>query len=142
MNHTISTARGPATARVVSFGYGHGPAPEAHAVFDVRHHFKDPHINPALRYLTAADTPVIEAVMSTPGVPALIDSIVAVAGAFRDAPRPGPATIAIGCVGGRHRSAVIAAEVARRLEADGAAVALAHRDMGRPVIERPAAGAR
>lgn len=141
------TAASPVT--LISFGYGHVdedgrpvPPPTAHATFDVRHHFKDPHVNPALRYLTAADAPVVEAVLNTPGIPALIDSVTAMARAFRAAPRPGSITIAVGCVGGRHRSAVIAAEVFRRLDTEGIPCALAHRDINRPVIERRTDGVR
>jgi UPF0042 nucleotide-binding protein len=121
---------------IISFGYGHGPAPEAHAIFDVRHHFKDPHVNPALRYLTAADAEVIDAVMETPGIPGLIDAIAAMARSFRDGPRPGAITIAVGCVGGRHRSAAIAMTAARLLQDDGVPVTLTHRDLNRPVISR------
>jgi UPF0042 nucleotide-binding protein len=121
------------TVEVISFGYGHGRPPPAHLTIDVRAHFRDPHVNPALRHLTAADAPVVEAVMSTPGIPALVDAAVAAASAFMTAPAPGPVTIAVGCVGGRHRSAVIAAEVARRL---GPSATLTHRDIARPVINR------
>jgi UPF0042 nucleotide-binding protein len=106
-------------------------------VVDVRHHFKDPHVDPALRYLTAADPPVMAAVLGTPGIPGLIRSIVDMAHAYWCAPRPDPLTIAIGCAGGRHRSAAVAIEAARLLELDGAAVSLVHRDLSRPVIERP-----
>jgi len=121
---------------IVSFGYGHGPAPEAHATFDVRHHFRDPHVNPALRYLTATDSEVRTAVLSTPGIPGLIEAIVSAVHAYRRGPQPGPVTVAVGCAGGRHRSAAIAIEVARRLASDGATVAITHLDMARPVIER------
>ena len=123
------------TVEVISFGYGHGAPPPAHLTVDVRSHFRDPHVNRGLRYLTAEDPAVAEAVMGTPGIPALIDSAVAAVAAFRAAPSPGPVTVAVGCAGGRHRSAVIAAEVARRL---GPAATLAHRDIARPVIEHPA----
>lgn len=119
---------------VVSFGYGHGPAPDAHATFDVRAHFRDPHIDPALRDMTAADAPVAAAVLGTAGIPALISSIAQVAAAFLDGPQPGPVTVAVGCAGGRHRSAVIAAGVARRLGETGVPVALTHRDITKPVI--------
>jgi RNase adaptor protein for sRNA GlmZ degradation len=51
-------------------------------------------------------------------------------------------TIAVGCVGGRHRSAGIAIEAARYLESAGVPVTVTHRDMGRPVIARAAGGAR
>lgn len=124
------------TVTVISFGYGHGAPPEAHATFDVRHHFKDPHVNPALRDLTAADPAVVETVLSTSGIPALIDSITSMARAFRAAPSPRPLTIAVGCVGGRHRSVVIAAEVARRMDLEAIPAILSHRDISRPVIAR------
>jgi RNase adaptor protein for sRNA GlmZ degradation len=104
--------RSPVT--VISFGYGHGPAPEAHATFDVRHHFKDPHVRPELRNLTGADAAVVTAVMDTPGVEQLVRSITAAVRAFLEGPQPGPVTVAVGCVGGRHRSAVIADTVASR----------------------------
>jgi RNase adaptor protein for sRNA GlmZ degradation len=125
---------------LVSFGYGHGPAPRAHAVVDVRHHFKDPHIDPALRYLTGADGRVAAAVMDTRGVRELVAAIADMAYAFWRGPTRGPVTIAIGCVGGRHRSAVIAVEVAEILHAEGFAVTVTHRDMARPILQRPTAG--
>ncbi|HEX6208326.1 MAG TPA: RNase adapter RapZ, partial [Actinomycetota bacterium] len=40
-------------------------------------------------------------------------------------------TIAIGCTGGRHRSVVVAEEVAGHLESQGRRVALDHRDLER-----------
>lgn len=39
---------------IVSFGYLHGEPPQAHITLDLRNHFRDPHINPALREMTAA----------------------------------------------------------------------------------------
>lgn len=125
------------TVTVISFGYGHGAAPEAHAVYDVRHHFKDPHVRPGLRSLTGDSPAVIDAVMTTPGVERLVCSIAAAAAAFLDGPQPGPVTIAVGCVGGRHRSTVIADQAASRLRGLGVSAAAAHRDKHRPVIHRP-----
>lgn len=126
---------------VVSFGYGHGTPPEAHATFDVRSHFRDPHINPAFRYLTAADPAVTDALLATPGILTLAAAVMAAAWAFLDSPQPGPVTIAVGCTGGRHRAPVIAAEVGRLLESAGVPVTLTHRDMHRPLIEHPGCGA-
>jgi UPF0042 nucleotide-binding protein len=40
-------------------------------------------------------------------------------------------TIAMGCTGGRHRSVVLAEELARRLQAGGAAPSVFHRDVDR-----------
>jgi ADP-ribose pyrophosphatase len=133
MTDTAATAS-PVT--VTSFGYGHGAAPEAHAVFDVRHHFKDPHVNPTLRGKTGADPAVIVAVLGTPGVARLVRSIAAAVSAFSGGPQPGPVTVAIGCAGGRHRSVVIADEVASRLRGMGIRPAVVHRDVHRPVITR------
>jgi UPF0042 nucleotide-binding protein len=125
------------SVHLISFGYGHNPPPaEAHATIDVRHHFKDPHVNPALRYLTAEDPGVIAAVLLTPGIIEIIESVAYMARAFLSGPQPGPVTIAIGCVGGRHRSAAIAIHAARQLKAWDIPVILTHRDMDHPVIER------
>jgi RNase adaptor protein for sRNA GlmZ degradation len=125
------------SVEIVSFGYGHGPAPEADATFDVRRHFKDPHTDPALRCMTAEDAKVMQAVMATPGVPRLVHAIADAVLAYRCAPGQGLTTVAIGCVGGRHRSAGIAIEAARLLRRAGVVVELAHRDIDRPVIDRP-----
>lgn len=132
-----------APVEVVSFGYGHQDAsgeliapPAAHLTFDVRAHFKDPHVNPALRNLTAADQRVTQAVMSTAGVSELVTCIFGAVLAYQLAPSPAPIRVAVGCVGGRHRSAVIAAELAWRLDASGVPVTLTHRDINRAVIQR------
>lgn len=129
----------PAPVRIISFGYGHQAAPPAaHVTFDVRTHFKDPHIDPELRNLTARDPRVTEAVLATPGVAAVIGSVTAAAAAYLAGPRQAPVTIAVGCVGGRHRSAVIAATAAARLASQaGIRVHLVHRDLDKPVIRRP-----
>lgn len=124
-------------ATLISFGYGHSPAPAgAHLVVDVREHFRDPHINPALRGLTAHDPQVIAAVAATPGVHELVDAIVGAVRAFLAGPTVCPVTVAVGCVGGRHRSAAIALLAAEHLERDGIEVTVAHRDLHRPVIDR------
>ena len=40
--------------------------------------------------------------------------------------------VAVGCTGGRHRSVVIAIELAAALSGDGVAVEVRHRDVHRP----------
>ena len=130
------SARTTALVEIMSFGYGHGPAPAADITIDVRDHFRDPHVDPALRNLTAAGPAVMAAVLGTPGIPALVRSIADMARAYWSAPQPGDLTIAVGCVGGRHRSVAVAIEAARLLELDGVPVTVVHRDLTRPVIER------
>jgi UPF0042 nucleotide-binding protein len=124
------------TVEIVSFGYGHGTPPDATITYDVRTHFRDPHINPELRYLTAEHPDVAKAVLTTPGVPRLIEAIVYTITAYQQAPTPGPITVAVGCAGGRHRAATIAARAAGFLANAGTPVTLTHRDMAKPVLER------
>jgi RNase adaptor protein for sRNA GlmZ degradation len=121
---------------LVSFGYLFGAAPAADITVDLRVHFRDPHTDPALRGLTAADQAVTRAVLATPGVPLLCDAIAATAMAYRAWPSLKPVTVAIGCAGGRHRSAVVAEDVATLLDVDGVPVTVVHRDMHRPVSRR------
>jgi UPF0042 nucleotide-binding protein len=40
--------------------------------------------------------------------------------------------VAVGCTGGRHRSVVVAEELARRLRAEDLEVTVRHRDVGKP----------
>jgi RNase adaptor protein for sRNA GlmZ degradation len=128
-----------APVQIVSFGFGHGDPPRADAVLDVRARYRDPHVDPSLRYRTAEDAEVRAAVMGTPGVPGLVSAVVALAHSYRRGPDRGPVVLAVGCAGGRHRAPAIAGEVAWRLERQGVPVTLTHRDMHRPVIEREAA---
>ena len=122
--------------RVVSFGYGHGNAPEAHITLDLRHHFRDPHINPQLRELTAHHRTVRRTVLNTPGIRPLLAATVRQAQAYAGGPSGDHITIATGCVGGRHRSAVVAKALARRLRRRGHEVTVHHRDLHKPVITR------
>ncbi|MDI5965760.1 RapZ C-terminal domain-containing protein [Streptantibioticus silvisoli] len=122
---------------ITSFGYGHGAAPEAHLTLDLRQHFRDPHVDPALREMTAADMPVRAVVGATPGIWDLVDATVAMVRAYLAGPGDAPIRVAVGCVGGRHRSAAVADFVAGLLRANyGGAIELTHRDLHRPVIGR------
>ncbi|WP_343235725.1 RNase adapter RapZ [Streptomyces sp. SID10815] len=94
---------------ITSFGYLHGPQPDARACYDLRHQFRDPHLRPELRYLTARDTAVREVVMATDGVLALVHAIAATMDAYLAGPRQDePLTVALGGAGGRHRSVTAA----------------------------------
>ena len=122
---------------ITSFGYLHGaPPPGAHLTIDLRVHFRDPHINPALRHLTAVDKRVQDAVLDTPGITALVAAAADAVTAFRSGPGTGPVVVACGCAGGRHRAAVVAMTLAGFLLRNGLTVAVYHRDLHRPVVER------
>lgn len=131
----------PATVEITSFGYLHGPSPEgAHVVLDLRRHFRDPHVSPDLRHLTARDAAVRHAVTRTPGIPELLDSAAGVVLAYLAGPGVEPVAVAVGCAGGRHRAAVVAEELAAVIERQCVSVAVTHRDLHRPVVERGGIG--
>ncbi|MEV4753022.1 RNase adapter RapZ [Streptosporangium sp. NPDC049248] len=134
--HDTRDGREIADVVVTSFGYGHSPAPEADLTLDARRHLRNPHHDPAMRTLTGLDRVVREHVLATPGAQATITTAITFA---RDlhAQVNGQrlVTIAVGCVGGRHRSVAIAAEVVAGLNACGLDALVAHRDVGRPVIQ-------
>ncbi|QLJ06837.1 ATPase (plasmid) [Streptomyces sp. NEAU-sy36] len=123
-----------ATIQIISFGYGHNPAPTAHITLDLRHHFRDPHIQPSLRTLTANDRAVRRTVLNTPGIRPLLTATTRQINAYAAGPSGGTITVATGCVGGRHRSAVTANALARRLRRRGHTVTVEHRDLHRPLI--------
>lgn len=64
---------GGVQVRIESFGYLHEAPPAAHLTIDLRHHFKDPHVSPELRYMTAHDELVRTTVLNTPGVADLVE---------------------------------------------------------------------
>jgi RNase adaptor protein for sRNA GlmZ degradation len=111
---------------VVSFGYLHREPPVATYVVDVRHRFRDPHIDPAMRELTGRCTAVRDNVLAQPGALEFIQEVVLQVS--RD--RAGAVSVAIGCAGGRHRSVVLASEVARLL-----GTTAVHLDIDKPVVE-------
>lgn len=145
------------TVQITSFGYGHPQgAPEAHLTFDLRRHFRDPHVSPQMRYMTAHDQLVRQTVMATSGIRELILAMVAAVDAYQTGPSAVDTTVAIGCAGGRHRAATVAMALAAVLSgdieavrelslADAAAqrtpgqhddVVLTHRDLAKDVISR------
>ncbi|MFF4380313.1 ATPase [Kitasatospora sp. NPDC001547] len=121
---------------VVSFGYLHDAPPEATITLDLRRHFRDPHVDPALRHQSAHDLPVRRAVLSTPGIRELITAAALLADSYDAGPTEAPLTIAVGCAGGRHRAATVAMTLATRLSKTGTRVRLTHRDLDKPVITR------
>lgn len=122
--------------RIESFGYLHGDPPEAHLTVDLREHFRDPHVDPRMREMTAADMPVRLAVLHTPGVVTLVTAVSHAVKAFTLGPGGQDVRLAVGCAGGRHRAPVFAAAVSDQLRVMGFTVELAHRDLHRPVVDR------
>ncbi|WP_030750426.1 RNase adapter RapZ [Streptomyces sp. NRRL S-31] len=125
-----------AAVEIVSFGYLHDAPPAAHLTIDLRHHFRDPHVSPELRYMTAEDEPVRAAVLGTPGITDLVEATAAAIDAFASGPSAGTVTVADGCAGGRHRAPTFAGALAERLTAAGHRVSVHHRDLGKDVVQR------
>ncbi|MFD3777969.1 ATPase [Streptomyces sp. NPDC058612] len=121
---------------IVSFGYLHAAPPAAHLTLDLRSHFRDPHVSPELRYLTAEDESVRHAVLTTPGIMPLITAAMFAVDAFAAGPGGGPLVIATGCQGGRHRAAAFAVSLDCVLTGAGHTVTLHHRDLHKPVVHR------
>ncbi|TWV51987.1 ATPase [Streptomyces misionensis] len=124
------------TVEIVSFGYLHDDPPAAHLTVDLRHHFRDPHVSPELRYMTANDEPVRAAVLGTPGITDLVEATAMAVEAFASGPSAGTVTVADGCAGGRHRAPTFAGALAERLTAAGHQVSVRHRDLDKDVVQR------
>lgn len=122
--------------RVTSFGYGHAPAPDADITLDTRRHLRNPHRDPTMREMTGLDARVRDHVLATPGARNLIGHATAMAFDLINDVAGQPVTVAVGCVGGRHRSVALAEEIATELRAEGLAVVIDHRDVDQPVIQR------
>jgi hypothetical protein len=119
--------------RIVSFGFGHGPAPSADLVLDLRERFRDPHVSPHMRKLTGHDPKVIAKVLSTRGVGDYIDRIFTAITALVDL-ELGTVILAAGCTGGRHRGVVVADQLFLRACAVGWTAQVLHRDIEKDVL--------
>jgi UPF0042 nucleotide-binding protein len=128
-----STTTATMQTSVLSFGYKHGLPLDADLVLDCRF-LPNPHWVPELKPLTGLDEPVQCYVLSQPEAAEFIarldDLLAFLMPAFL---REGKSylTIAVGCTGGRHRSVVVAEELARRLRDEGYALVVHHRDVDR-----------
>ncbi len=118
---------------VLSFGFKHGVPLDADNVFDVRF-LPNPHWVEAIRPLTGLDEPVRHYVLSQPEAHEFLARAEHLLRFLLPAyVKEGKSylTIAVGCTGGRHRSVVLAEELAARLRALGYNPSTIHRDVQR-----------
>ncbi|HUJ07366.1 MAG TPA: RNase adapter RapZ [Streptosporangiaceae bacterium] len=118
---------------VLSFGFKYGLPVDADMVADCRF-LPNPHWIPELAAQTGRDHAVREYVMRQDGTEEFLAAYVqALQVALNGFERSGKhfVTLAIGCTGGKHRSVVIAEEIAARLAGGFPAIQVAHRDLGR-----------
>jgi len=118
---------------IVSFGYKHGLPLDVDLVFDCRF-LPNPHWIDSLRPLPGTDPKVRRYVMKQEETQAFLDELEKLFSLVLPAyVREGKSylSIGVGCTGGRHRSVVIAAEIARLLERLGFPARVHHRDLDR-----------
>jgi RNase adapter protein RapZ len=120
-------------ATVVSFGYKYGLPVDADVVVDCRL-LPNPHWVPELRPHTGLDEDVRDYVLSQEGAGEFLEEWAALLRRYERgylAEGKHFATIAVGCTGGKHRSVVVAEQLAEHLHLDGVDVRVVHRDLGR-----------
>jgi UPF0042 nucleotide-binding protein len=118
---------------LVSFGYRYGLPVDADLVFDARC-LPNPHFVERLRPLTGLAEGVRNYVLASPETRAFLDQVRSfLTFALPLYVQEGKAylTIAIGCTGGRHRSVVLADELARQMREAGYDASVRHRDVER-----------
>ena len=118
---------------VLSFGFKHGVPLDVDNVFDVRF-LPNPHWVEAMRPLTGLDEAVRRYVLGQPAAKEFLERVGHLLNFLVPAyTREGRSylTIALGCTGGRHRSVVLAEEVAARLRETGFNPSAIHRDVER-----------
>lgn len=142
--HTVHTLRnllverfspdhrgGPMRVQVLSFGHKYGNPGDLELLFDVRH-LPNPHFVPDLKRLSGHDRRVVKYLRSQPEVGEtlrrfsdLLDYLLPL---YK---REGKSyvSVGIGCTGGRHRSVMIANELAARLRRAGFDAHATHRDV-------------
>jgi len=122
---------------VASFGYKYGLPPAADLVFDVRF-MENPFYIPELRDLTGSDQAVRDYVLGHPATKEFLGHVVPFlrfALPRYEAEKKARLSVAFGCTGGRHRSVVIADEVARAMrEFWPGEIEVEHRDVDRPEV--------
>ncbi len=117
-----------------SFGHKHGPARDADLVFDVRF-LPNPHWEADLRPLTGFDRRITEYVGRDGRLKEFYDRVIPLLEYLLPqyvAEGKAHLVVAIGCTGGRHRSVVIAEDLAAHFRDDGRFfVEVQHRDVDR-----------
>ena len=122
---------GRMSVQILSFGYKYGLPFEADLVMDVRF-LPNPYFVEGLKDLDGCNPEVIEWVLRWPAVREfLTDYSQLVLKLLPSYVEEGKRylTIAIGCTGGKHRSVVIAEQIAARLRQDNYYVSVFHRDI-------------
>ena len=120
----------PLRVHILSFGHKYGSPHDIDLMFDVRH-LPNPYFVPELREFSGSDKRIVNYLNAQPEVRETIkrfeDLLKYLLPLYK---REGKSylTIGIGCTGGRHRSVMVANELARLLRKDGYDAQATHRD--------------
>jgi UPF0042 nucleotide-binding protein len=130
-HYDVREQAAPLVLGVMSFGYKYGVPSEADLVFDVRF-LPNPNFVPRLKPLTGGDAAVVKYMRRQADTESFLERL----RGFLDYVLPRYVkegktylTIAIGCTGGRHRSVMIANDLAGYLGGRGFPVRVRHRDL-------------
>ena len=124
----------PMRVQVLSFGHKFGPPKEMELLFDVRH-LPNPYFIRDLKDLPGNDRRVVKYLKSQPEVEETVSRFTELLDyLLPQYRREGKSylTVGIGCTGGRHRSVMIANELATRLRRAGFDAHAVHRDVTQP----------
>jgi len=128
-------AVGKLAVTFLTYGFKHGAPRDTDLSFDVRF-LPNPHYESELRYLTGLDDEVVTYVERSDGLHGFYDRLLPLLDYLLPAyVREGKAhlTVGIGCTGGRHRSVVIAEQLAKEYgERGDYLVDVVHRDIDKP----------
>jgi UPF0042 nucleotide-binding protein len=117
----------------LSFGFKNGIPLDADLVFDIRF-LPNPHFVPEFRDLTGRDPKVAKYIRDFPQTDEFLERITGLMlFVLPHYVKEGKSylTVAFGCTGGKHRSVMMAEEMAKRLSEAGYRVKALHRDMPR-----------
>src|SRR5712692_12091024 len=134
--HSPRGEAAPLRIQVLSFGHKFGPPRDMELLFDVRH-LPNPHFVDGLRALPGSDLRVINYLKAQPEVEETLnrfsDLLYYLLPQYK---REGKSylTVGIGCTGGRHRSVMVANELAKRLRRAGFDAHAVHRDMRKSAL--------
>ena len=120
-------------ATVVSFGFKYGLPVDADLVVDVRF-LPNPFWVPDLRDKSGQDDEVRDYVLAQQGATEFLDQysqLLSIIGAGYRREGKHYLTLAVGCTGGKHRSVVMAAQLAGMLREMGIRATVVNRDLGR-----------
>src|SRR6195256_2871772 len=133
----------PLRVQVLSFGHKFGTPRDMELLFDVRH-LPNPFFVRELRPLTGSDRRVVKYLKAQPEVEETLERFSELLYyLLPQYQREGKSylTVGIGCTGGRHRSVMIANELANRLRRKGFEAQAVHRDMRKGATGRKKAAA-